>query len=179
MGQASRRFHELIDGPSSTIHSEASPLKTVAFCSALFGRVRRCYPRLLPASGRVSWFSATKWPIHAQNRGGEAGIRTLGPFGSAVFKSGLGRSRGFADDPIHEGIGRFQGLEFAGVRLCCYRLLLPVAGPLEGVRSVLSSRDRGHEMAPPEVSESRPSDPKGSFPSRRRRESIRASTKDP
>ena len=37
--------------------------------------------------------------------------------------------RAFADGrgwPFHEGIGRFPGLEFADVRPCCYRLLLPV-----------------------------------------------------
>ena len=31
--------------------------------------------------------------------------------------------------PIHEGIGFLTGLESAGVRLCCYRLLLPARGP--------------------------------------------------
>jgi hypothetical protein len=53
---------------------------------------------------------------------------------------------GFARDPIHEGIGCFQGLEFADVRLCCYRLLLPALGSILRLRSGLSPRDRGPEM---------------------------------
>jgi hypothetical protein len=102
---------------------------TVVFCSASFGSYAvatgYCYQLRTGSAG----FRPHKWPFHAQNDGGEAGIRTLGPCGSAVFKSGSGRSWGFADDPIHEGIGRFRALESAAVRPCCYRLLLPVDTP--------------------------------------------------
>jgi hypothetical protein len=48
---------------------------------------------------------------------------------SSGFQVWVKASVGVRRRPIHEGIGLLPRLESASVRLCCYRLLLPVIDP--------------------------------------------------
>ena len=58
--------------------SVLEPLRSVRRCSASYAC---CYRLLLPASDQKRPVIGPQMPIHAQIRGGEAGIRTLGPLG--------------------------------------------------------------------------------------------------
>jgi hypothetical protein len=93
---------------------------------------------------------------------------------SAVFKSGSGRSLGFVEGRFTRESAIFPGLESAGVRPCCYRLLLPVQGRSDEIALVLFAPSRGPESRARRDSNPRPSDPKSGSRRGEQSESIRA-----